>query len=143
MRPLHDPAMPTEALGALHAPAGNARRDPPLTQVAATAAVVVSLVCMQLVGTAAWAPRQSPYGRQRIHKLLKYHRVVPIGTRHRKDQRNTSGIHDQMALAPALAAVRRVRACFLAPRGLATVAPSTLARLQSIWSYCRSRSSSA
>lgn len=52
-------------------------------------------------------------------------------------------LDDEVSLRPELATVHWVGAGFLAPRGLATRAASTLARPQSIWSCSRNRRSIA
>lgn len=58
--------------------------------------------------------------------------IVTIGTAHGDRQRNTPGVDYKVPLRAQFAMVGWVRAGFLAPRGLATLAPSTLARPQSI-----------
>jgi hypothetical protein len=57
---------------------------------------------------------------------------MPIGTGHGQGQVHTTPVHDHMPLAALFAAIGRVRARLLAPRGLGTLAPSILARVQSI-----------
>jgi hypothetical protein len=70
-----------------------------------------------------------------IDASLEHLGVVPVGPAHQDRQRQPSRIGQDMALAAELAPVGRIGAGVLAPRGLATLAPSVLARDQSIWSY--------
>jgi len=68
---------------------------------------------------------------------------VPVRARDRKGQRNALCIYDDMPFGVEFSAVSRAGAGFLAPGGLATLAPSILARLQSIWPCSRSLCSRA
>ncbi len=138
MRALHDPAMTPQPLTALHTPAGDARQDAAPPQIAPAALEVVALVRMQLVRALPWSPPQAWYGHQRIKRGLERHRIMTIRSRHLQGQRDALRIYDKVALAAELASVCRVRACLLAPRGLATLALSMLARLQSMRSCSRS-----
>ncbi len=141
MRSLHHPAMPSQSLAAFHSPPGDSCGNAALTQMPATSLEVVPLVGVQLVRSAAWTPLQASNRRQCIDQWLEHHRIMSVRTRHHQRQRHPATVNDQMPLATRFAAVGWVRARFLAPRGLATLAPSILARLQSIWSYCRRRPS--
>ena len=68
---------------------------------------------------------------------------MPVGTIDEDQQRDASGIYNEVALGAKLVSVRGVGARFLAPRGLGTEEPSMQARLQSIWSCSRRRTSMA
>ncbi len=143
MRAFDNPAMPAEPVVLLDATASDPRTDASLTQVLPTAREVVSLICMKLVGAASRTTTESRHARDGINERFEHHRVVPIGARDHQRQRHAAPVYDEMALAAELAAIRWVRPGLLAPRGLATVAPSMLARLQSIWSCSRRRLSRA
>lgn len=79
--------------------------------------------------------RQTGNRRNGIDQCLECHRVVTIGAGDTQGQRHTAPVYDDVSLAAQLAPVGGVGAGFLAARGLATLAPSILARLQSIWSH--------
>jgi len=134
---LHSPTMFAEAVVLLDATASDARVDASLARMPTT------LDGVELVRAASRSAGQAKHRRNRIDQGLKDSRVVPIGTRHEQRQGDTAPVYDEMALAAELAAVRGVRAGLLAPRGLATAAPSMLARVQSIWSCSRRRVSMA
>ncbi len=55
-----------------------------------------------MVGHLAWPPRFARYGRQRIGRRLKDHRVVPVGSHHPTRQRQALGIGHKVALRPSL-----------------------------------------
>ena len=138
MRALDYPAVAPQSFAALYPPAGNASLNPTALQIAPAALKVIALVRMQLVRALSRSAAQARYRDQRIERGLECHRVVAVSTCHRQGQRDALGIYDEMALAAEFASVCRVRARLLAPRGLATLALSMLARLQSMQSCSRS-----
>ncbi len=140
---LHDPAMFAQLFAALDSTPGNPAGDTALPQVSTAALVVVAFVRVQLCRSLACPPQQASNSWNRIHALLEHHGVVPISTADEEHQRDTSGIYNEVSFGAELASVRGVGARFLAPRGLGTDGPSMLARLQSIWSCSRSRTSIA
>ncbi len=135
--------MTPEPVIALDAAPGNTRRDAQLAQVGAATRKVIALVGMQLVRPASGPTATAAHRRQGIDQLLEHHRVMPIGWRDAEDQRDAMAVRDDVALAAELAPVRRVGAGVLAPRGLATLAASMLARLKSNLSAPRSSSSNS
>ncbi len=137
------PAMLAEPVVLLDATASDPGSHAPLAQMPAASREVVSLIRVKLVGAASRAAIESGHARDGVNEHLEHHRVVTIGTGDHQRQRHAAPIYDEMALATELAAIRWIRPRLLAPRGLATVAPSTLARLQSIWSCSRRRLSRA
>lgn len=98
---------------------------------------------MQLARAFAWLSVQAWHRRNGIKRGLECHRIVPVSPRDRDGQRNAARIYDDVPFRPELAPLCRVRAGFLAPRGLETLAASRLARSQSIWSCSRNRQSIA
>ncbi|TDN42518.1 hypothetical protein C7389_1493 [Azoarcus indigens] len=139
---LNDPAMTPEAVIALDTLACDAIFDASAREVSAASGIVVALVRMQLTWPAlgpAWLAR---HGRQGIDQFFKYHRVMPIGPGDAEDHGDALGVRDEVALTAELAPIRRVGACVRAPRGLGTLAPSTLNRLKSSLSVLRSSLSS-
>ena len=143
MRALNHPAVTPEPLAAFNAAPRDAHLDTSLAQCLAAFVVVIALVGMNPVRSLSRSALQTCDGLHGIEQWLKKHRVVPVSSAYQDCQGNTTCISQNVALAAELAPVGRVRACVLAPRGLETLAPSILARLQSIWSYWRSRWSSA
>lgn len=112
-------------------------------QMRSASGVVITLVRMQLRGPAPRPSAQSFDCWECIDALFEHHGVVPIGATDQHHQRNTPGVYDDVPLGAELASIRGVGACFLALRGLGTDEPSMLARLQSIWSCSRRRTSIA
>lgn len=143
VRALDNPAVAPQPLAAVHAAPCDARLDAALAQRRAAFFIVITLVRMELVGALSRSASQARHRRHRVQQLFKEHRIVPVGPADQNHQRHAPRIGQDVALAAKLAPIRGVRPCFLAPRGLATLAPSMLARLQSIWSYWRRRQSSA
>jgi hypothetical protein len=94
---------------------------------------------MQLTRALAGLAIQARHCRNGIKRGLECYRIVPVGTRDRDGQWNALRVYDDVPLRSELAPVGWVRAGFLAPRGLDTLAPSMLARSQSIWSCSRNR----
>ncbi len=122
---------------------GNPTGDTPLLQIGAAARVVVAFVSMQLRWPATRLAPQPSDGRQSVDAFLEHHRIVPVRTADQYHQRNASRVYDDVPLGAEFSPVRGVGARLLAPRGLGTDEPSTLARLQSIWSCSRRRTSMA
>ena len=143
VRALDHPAMTPESVIALDAAPGNTRRDAQLAQVGAATRKVIALVGMQLVRPPARPAALSSHQWQGIDQLLEDHRIVPIGTGDAEHQRDALAVRDDVALAAKLAPVRWVGAGVLAPRGLATLAPSMQARLKSSLPAPRNSSSSS
>mgnify|MGYP003617906766 FL=1 len=128
---LNHPAMTPEPVIALDATPGNTPRNAKLAQMSAATREVIALVGMQLVRPAPRPTATATHRWQGIDQLLEHHRVMPVGARDAEDQRDALAVRDDVALAAELAPVRRVGAGVLAPRGLATLAASMLARLKS------------
>jgi hypothetical protein len=84
-RPLHDPAVPAQAVLGLDSLAGDADLDAALGQGAAAAGDVVGLVGVQL-GRAPAAPTRQPAraddGRDRVDQGKELGRIVGIDRRH-------------------------------------------------------------
>src|SRR5947209_19447013 len=80
----HYPAVPAQSLLALHSLACYAALDTPCAKSLATPGNVVSLVSVPLVRTLAWTTRLTLWTFDRlnaVHHILKYLRVVGVGTR--------------------------------------------------------------
>ncbi len=131
VRALDHPAMTPEPVVAFDDAPGNTRGDPQLAQVKAAASIVIALVGMQFVRPAPGPTATATYRWQRVDQLLENHRVMPVGARDAEDQWDALAVRDDVALAAEFAPVRGVGAGVVAPRGLATLAASMLARLKS------------
>lgn len=119
---LHDPAMAAEALAALDAPSSDPWCDaagPALAPAAAAvqaATMVVALVGVQLVRSASRATTPAgAHARHRVEGSRQHTAVIAVGPGQRQVERRAVGVHDEVALRPRLAPVRRVRACRGAP----------------------------
>ncbi len=143
MRALNNPSMPAQSLLAFNTDTGDAGGDATALQIAPASTAVVPLVGMELVGPLARTSIQPANRRDGVQGGFERDRIVPVRAGYRDGQRNTLGIYDEVSFAAELASVSGVRAGFLAPRGLDTLAPSMLARRQSIWSCSRRRPSIA
>jgi hypothetical protein len=98
---------------------------------------------MQLGGP---LPRPAARALDRLDGIdgrLQHPRVVDVGCRLGHREGDSSAVDHNMALRARFAAIRRIRAGFSAPPGAGTLAESSEARDQSIWSAAPSWSSSA
>ena len=139
---LHHPAVATEPFTRLNPPTRDAGNDATSPQCLPTAGEVVSLVRVQL-GRSLPRPSPGPTNRRDgIYRCFQQHRVVHIGPRLSHSEGNALAIDHQVALRSRFAPIRRVRAGFRAPPGAGTLAESSEARDQSIWSASPRRSSS-
>jgi hypothetical protein len=145
-RAFHDPAMPSQALARLDAASGNSRDNATVAASDATARVVVALVRMQLEGTATRPPTpvvRLAQGRDRIERGLQEERVMDISRREHYGEWDAAPVDDKMALRARFAAIRRIRAGLRAPLLAGTLAESSDARDQSIFSASARRWSSS
>ena len=131
-RPFHDPAIATQPFAALDATPGNPRCDAASPALAPTTVMVVSLVGVQLVGSAprAAAPTRA-HARYRIERGGQHTAVVAVGPAQRQAERRAPGVHDEVALRARLTPIRRVRARCTAPFLAGRLALSRAARDQS------------
>src|SRR5260221_11850053 len=100
-RALHHPAIPSEALARLDAPASNAGDDAAGTQCPSAARIVIALVRMQLPRTLAWSSAplaRKGQARDRIDRLFKPLRVMHVGARDGDGQRQGRPAHHSVAL---------------------------------------------
>lgn len=137
------PAMAPQPIIALNSSAGDPNLDASAPEMLPAACEVVALVRMQLGRPAARPAALAPHIGQGIDQLLEDHRVVPVGAGHAEHQRDALAVRDEVALAAQLASVRGVGARVRAPRGLATLAASRLARLKSSRPALRSSASNS
>lgn len=137
MCPLDDPAVSTQAFFTFDTFASDARCDAAFSQKPSASGIVVALVGMQFAGALPWPSIQSRHGRDSIQCALECYRIMPVCPCDRDCQRNASCINDDVPFAAQFSTIGWVWASFLPPRGLATLAPSILARLQSSWSCSR------
>ncbi|ACR29016.1 Hypothetical protein bglu_1g19000 [Burkholderia glumae BGR1] len=143
VRALDDPTMSPQPFAAFDTAAGDTGLDAALSQITPATREVIPFVSVQFARTLARLAVQARYRRNGIKRGFECHRIVPVGSRNRDSQRDAACIYDDVSFRSELASVRRVGAGFLPPRGLETLAPSRLARSQSIWSCSRNRRSIA
>src|SRR6266487_2328929 len=143
--PLHVPAVPAQALAGLDPDPRDPAADMMGPAVAPAVRLVIRLVGVHLrwppPGSAGLTERAAERG-DRLEHLLEDDRVVHIGRRQERGQRESLAIDHQMAFRARLAAIRWIRPGRLAPLFAGTLVESTLARDQSIWSASPRRWSS-
>src|SRR5829696_7369172 len=142
-RPLHHPAMATQALAGVNAFPRNAHLNVPAPQGCSAARVVVALIRMEFGG--ALAPLSG--GRldqwDGIEQSLEDDRVMAVGPGQEDRERDAGSVDHNMALRARFAAIRRIRSGARAPLLAGMLAESSETRLQSIWSASPKRSRSS
>ena len=140
----HDPAVSAEVGAAFDATSDNAWGDAAGAALLAAAPVIVGLVGVELLRSAAWAaPVPVPDGWDGVEGCCQHAAVVAVGAAQCQAKRRAPGIRDEVALGARLAAIRRVRPDFRTPLLAATLALSSAALRQSICPAAWRRSSSA
>ncbi|ACR32735.1 Hypothetical protein bglu_2p0740 (plasmid) [Burkholderia glumae BGR1] len=121
MGALDHPTMPPKSLATFDTAAGNTGLDAALSQIAPATSEVIPFVGVQFGRPLARLTIQARHGRNGIERGLECHRIVSVGSRDRDGQRNATCIYDDVSFRSELAAISRVGAGFLAPRGLETL----------------------
>ena len=142
-RALDHPAMPAEAFAGIDAFAGDADPDVTLGQGPAAAGIVVALVGMQLGGAFAPLASRRLDRRDGIEQRIEDHRVVAIGPRQQRGEREAAALDHNMALRSRFPPIRRVGTDEDAPLLAGMLALSRATRLQSRRSAAPRRSSSS
>lgn len=138
-----DPAMTPQFLAGVDASSGDAWPDPAAMTCAAAAAMIISLVRVQLVRPLPGSAALAPNGWHGVDQRVKRRAVVDVGAGQEKRERDAAPVGDQMTLGAGSAAIRRVRTGCRPPFFAAMDELSTQARLQSIRSApCSRRSNS-
>ena len=138
-----DPAVATETLAGLDPAPGDARRDPPPPAGAATAAMIVSFVCMQFFRSAPRSAALAADRRNCIEHLLEGHAVMHVGPGQGERERDTLTVCDEVAFRAGTATIGRVRPGRGTPFFAAMEELSSAARLQSMrLASCKRRSNS-
>jgi hypothetical protein len=140
---LDHPAVAAQPLARIDPFAGDADADVALRQRAAAAGDVVRLVGVQLARSLAPSPVGLLDGRDGVEQRLQDDAVVAVRSGQEAGQRDPAALAHNVALRARFAAVRRVGADGVAPLLAGTLAESSEARLQSIWSAVPRRSSSS
>jgi hypothetical protein len=139
---LDHPAVPTQALAALHPAPRDARDYPPPAAGAAATAVVIAFVGVQLARPLARASDALPDRRHGVEQGLEEPAVVDVRGAEQERERDAAGVHEHVPLGARLAAVGRARADALAPLFAANEALSSEQRPKSI-AFARPRRSSS
>jgi len=95
---LHDPAIPAQFLAAFNTASCDTAEDSTLFQMRPAPRVVISLICMKLVGPPARAALQPFDCRYGIHTRLKHLGVMSVGCTHKDDQWDALSIYDDVSL---------------------------------------------
>jgi len=138
---LHDPAMPPEALAGIDPASRDARGDASPAQGLPTPWEVIGFVRVEFVRPLPRSPTWTFDGFNGINRRLQHSGVMDVGCRLGYGERDPLSVGHNMALRARFAAIRWVRPGFSAPPGAGTLAESSDARDQSIWSASPSRSS--
>lgn len=142
---LDDPAMPSQPLPRLDAPASDAREDAALAAGGATAWIVVALVGVQFVWAATRSASSTVRLAQRwdgVQRCFEHPRVVDVGCREPHRERDAASVDHEVPLCARPATVGRIRPGRFAPLLAATLAESSEARDQSSFSASARRCSS-
>jgi hypothetical protein len=138
----HDPAMPSQALGAVDAAPGDARLDGAPAQRASALREVIALVGMQLSRSPAGPSPALADRRHGVDQHFKEAAVVNVCRGELDGERDALGIGDAVAFRPGAAAVGRVGASFRAPliwalKSSVTSSPDALSRCKRVvdWSW--------
>ena len=108
-RPLHDPPPPAQSTPVRGAKHGEPRHDMPRPQSAPNRLGIVAAIAQHTVRP---PPRSPPFALEwgnRINQRQGFLRVVPVGTGQAERERHATAVANQMALAPALRSVGRIR----------------------------------
>lgn len=142
-RALHHPAVPSQSVLSLDAFPGDPALDPASTQERPAARDVIALIRMELLWPLPPAtPRRLDRGNGG-DEALEEHRVVPVGAAQEGDEGDALSVDHNMPLRARFAFICWIRPGFTAPFFAGTLAESSEARVQSIWSASPNRSSSA
>jgi len=141
--PFDYPAVTTKLLARLDASTCNSRCDASIPQSLSTEPKVISLVSIQLARSLPWSPPRTTNWLNSINCRLQHLAVVNVSRRMRYREWDSLSVDHKMALRARFSAIRWVWPGLFAPPGAGTLAESSEARDQSIWSDSPRRSSSA
>ena len=136
------PAVTAKSFGGVDAAAGDTDLDAPPLQVGPAAAVVVGLVGVDLVGSAAPATCRGRQRRDVVQDRREQGAVVRVGGGEQDAQRDAAAVDGEVELAAGLAAVGGVCAGVSPFFRARRLVESTLTRRQSIRPASPKRSSS-
>lgn len=131
-RPLHDPAPAAQATTMRRAPHGHQRTDATSSKAVADRLRIVTTITQYTDRSASRPPAVALQRQYRVNQGQGLLRVVPVGASQAHGERDALAIADQMPLAAALGAVRRIRTSLGPPKTALTELPSTTARDQSM-----------
>ena len=108
-RPLHGPPPPAQAAPVLGATHSDQRLDMPHPQPTPNGGCVVAAIPEHTVWPPSWSPPFAVQRGNRIDQRQGFLRVVPIRGGETHGERHASPVANQVALAPALGPIGRVR----------------------------------
>ncbi len=134
----HDPAVPAQTLGGLHATSGDARGDATVSEPPAAPGGVPCLVGVQLAWSLPWATRAPADRWDGLDQWLEGHVVGGVGGADPDGQGDTAGIDEQEVLAAGLAPIDRIATSQFPPCFARTLTASRLTRSRSTLPAARS-----
>src|SRR5690606_30799836 len=134
LRALDHPAVEAQPFAGLDAAPSDAALDPVAAEIAPALGVVVALVRVQLLGPLPWTPSRALDRLDRFQQCLEEHGVVRVGCAQEDRERDALGVDHNMALRARFSFIRWIRPGLLAPLFAGTLAESSAARDQSMWS---------
>src|SRR5215210_2457419 len=139
-RPLHDPSVPSQLLGALHTLPGYAALDASFSQSSRTLFVVVGFVGVKLLGSLPRPAARTLDRPDAVYEVLEDHRIVYVRGGEAHCERDARSLDHKVALRARLSLIRRIRAGSRSPLLAGMLAESKEARSQSICSASPRRS---
>jgi hypothetical protein len=107
---LDDPAVAAESGAVLGLAAGDLRRDPALTQFAATSVVVVAAVSADTVGTPPGSAGPAGHRRHAVDERDQLGAVVAVAARERPSERDAGRVDEEVVLGAVSGSINRARA---------------------------------
>jgi hypothetical protein len=109
-RPLHDPSVPSQLLGALHTLPGYAALDASFSQSSRTLFVVVGFVGVKLLGSLPRPPPRTLDRPDAVYEVLEDHRIVYVRGGAAHCERDARSLDHKVALRARLSLIRRIPA---------------------------------
>jgi hypothetical protein len=132
-RPFHHPPPPPHAAAVSRSAHSEEWKNVTSSQPPSDPLGIVRTIAEYAVGTTPWSPSFALQRRDCIDKRQGLLRIVPVGSGQADGEWRAAPVADQMALAPALGPIGRIRPGLASPNTARMEQLSTTARDQSIW----------
>ena len=142
VRPLHDPALHSQAAAVFRAAAGQMRRNTALAKGPSMRLGVIGPIGIRGVRTMARTARLTVDRGNGINQWNQLRDIVTVRAGDRRRQRDAVAVREDVVLRAGLAPIGRIRAGLVPPKTARTLELSMIARDQSIWSAWFNKSSS-